>query len=262
MPDSQPIPFNDPLLVAHRGFRAKYPENTMIAFKAGVDAGAQMVELDVHLTRDHEVVVIHDDTLDRTTNGKGPVDDYTLTDLKKLDAGHWFDPRFAGEQIPTLREVLRQLSHRVLINIEIKSDIEQNTPVSGVIEEKVLDLLKREDAFSAVLISSFDPRIIENIKGTNNLLAVAFISETTEGEKTVNFCRGLNVFSFHPNFLSVDKTVVEGMHEAGVHVFPYNVNSKLEFQRLIDTGADGLITDEPLLFKKWHARLTTRQSAH
>ena len=90
--------------------------------------------------------------LDRTTNGKGPVDEYTLTDLKKLDAGHWFHPRFAGEQIPTLKEVLLQLSHRVLINIEIKSDNEQNTPVSGIIEEKVLDLLKRENAFSATLI--------------------------------------------------------------------------------------------------------------
>jgi len=262
MPDSQPFTFNYPLLVAHRGFKAKYPENTMTAFKAGVDAGAQMVELDVHLTRDHELVVIHDDTLDRTTNGEGPVDEYTLTELKRLDAGHWFHPRFAGEQIPTLREVLRQLSHRVLINIEVKSDIEQNTPVSGVIEEKLLDLLKRGDVFSAVLISSFDPRVIENIKQTNNLLAVAYISETTEGEQMVNFCRGLNVFSFHPNFLSVDKTGVEQMHEAGIHVFPYNVNSKLDFQRLIDTGADGLITDEPLLFKKWHARLTTHQSAH
>ena len=154
MPDSQPFTFNYPLLVAHRGFKAKYPENTMTAFKAGVDAGAQMVELDVHLTRDHELVVIHDDTLDRTTNGEGPVDEYTLTELKRLDAGHWFHPRFAGEQIPTLREVLRQLSHRVLINIEVKSDIEQNTPVSGVIEEKLLDLLKRGDVFSAVLISA------------------------------------------------------------------------------------------------------------
>ena len=259
MPASQPFIFNHPLIVAHRGFSANYPENTMTAFKAGVDAGAQMVELDVHMTRDRELVVIHDDTVNRTTNGKGPVDEYTLPKLKNLDAGHWFHPRFAGEQIPTLKEVLRQLSHRVLINIEIKSEYGQNPLVLGAIEEGVLDLLKREDVFAAVLISSFDPWIIENIKRTNDSLAVAFISKTTEGEKTVNFCRGLNVFSFHPHFLSVDKELVKRMHAAGIQVFPYNVNSELEFQRLIDTGADGLITAEPLLFKNWYSRLTAAE---
>jgi len=253
MPASQPFTFTRPLLVAHRGFRADYPENTMAAFKAGVDAGAQMVELDVHLTRDRELVVIHDDTLDRTTDGKGRVDEHTLPELKKLDAGHWFHPRFAGERIPTLKEVLRELSRRALINIEIKSDYGQNPRVSSEIVEGVLNLLKREDAFAAVLVSSFDPQIIENTKRLNASLPVAFISETTEGEKTVSFCRELNVFSFHPNFLSVDKVLVKQMHTAGIQVFPYNVNSEREFRRLIDTAADGLITDDPLLFKKWYS---------
>ncbi|MEA3231939.1 MAG: glycerophosphodiester phosphodiesterase family protein [Thermodesulfobacteriota bacterium] len=254
MPASQPFTFTHPLLVAHRGFRANYPENTMIAFKAGVDAGAQMVELDVHMTRDRELVVIHDDTLDRTTDGKGRVDEHTLSELKKLDAGHWFHPRFAGERIPTLREVLRELSRRALINIEIKSDYGQPRVSSGI-EEGVLDLLTREDAFAAVLISSFDPQIIENTRRLNTSLPVAFISKSTEGKKTVDFCRGLDVFSFHPNFLSLDKELVKQMHAAGIQVFPYNVNSEPEFQRLIKTGADGLITDEPLLFKNWYSRL-------
>jgi len=262
MPASQPFTFNYPLVVGHRGYRAAYPENTMIAFKAAVDAGVQMVELDVHLARDRKLVVMHDDTVDRTTNGKGSVDEYTLPELKKLDAGYWFHPRFAGEQIPTLKEVLRQLSPRVLINIEIKSDYGQNPYVSGVIEEAVLDLLKLEDAFAAVIISSFDPRIIENIKRANDSLAVAFISETTEGEKTVSFCRGLNVFSFHPNFLSVDKELVKRMHAAGIQVFPYNVNSEPEFQRLIDTSADGLITDDPYLFKQWYSRLRAAEETN
>ena len=86
-----------PLIVAHRGYRAKYPENTLVAFEAAIEAGADMIELDVLLTKDRKAVVIHDESLDRTTSGQGPVSDYTLSELKALDAGSWFDARFLSQ---------------------------------------------------------------------------------------------------------------------------------------------------------------------
>ena len=107
-------------VTAHRGFSGENPENTLASFRAAIAAGADMVELDVHLTRDNELVVIHDDTLERTTDGKGNVADKTLAELKRLDAGFKFNPRFAGERIPTLTEVLDVTRGRILVNIELK----------------------------------------------------------------------------------------------------------------------------------------------
>src|SRR5919197_4354903 len=95
-----------PLVVGHRGAMGYAPENTLASFELAVEQGADVVELDVHLSRDGQVVVIHDEQLDRTTDGRGLVGDRTLDELKRLDAGSWFDPRFAGQRIPTLHEVL------------------------------------------------------------------------------------------------------------------------------------------------------------
>ena len=108
-----------PLVIAHRGYREKYPENTLAAFNAAVDAGAPMIELDVSLTKDRKLIVIHDDTLDRTTDGIGPVSEYTLAELKRFDAGSWFGTCFKDEQLPALEEVFDAVGGQVLLNIEI-----------------------------------------------------------------------------------------------------------------------------------------------
>ena len=107
-------------VTAHRGFSGTAPENTLAAFRAAIDTGCDMIELDVHLSRDNQVVVIHDDTLERTTSGRGNVADQTYAELKRLDAGSWFDPRFSGERIPTLADVLSLARNRILVNIELK----------------------------------------------------------------------------------------------------------------------------------------------
>ena len=113
--------FDSPWIIAHRGYRQKYPENTLAAFQAAMAAGAQMIELDVMLSRDRRPVVVHDDTLERTTNGTGAVKDFTLEELKKLDAGSWFEPRFADQRLPELSEVLALAGGRTRVNIEIKA---------------------------------------------------------------------------------------------------------------------------------------------
>lgn len=249
---SLPLKFNRPLVVGHRGFRTQYPENTMVAFDAAVKAGAKMIELDVHFTKDHELVVIHDDKVNRTTNAKGVVGDYTLAEIKKMDAGSWFHARFADERIPTLKEVLRAMAQRVMINIEIKSAFYADRHVEGEIETAVMDLIRGEDAGSSVLVSSFDAKMIKNISQFEDSPPIAFISRTAEGMKTVDFCRELKVFSFHPNYRCLDKTLVAQCHAAGIFVFPYNVNTEREYQHSLQMDVDGVIVDDPAGFNQWY----------
>ncbi len=122
--------------IAHRGASAYYPENTMESFQGAIAMGADMIELDVQLTRDGEVVVFHDEKLTRCTNGKGRIADYTLVELKKLDAGSWFDKEYQGAKIPTLEEALSLCRDKIAVNIEIKTEaVDEN--IRDGIEEKM-----------------------------------------------------------------------------------------------------------------------------
>ena len=120
---------NRVLVVAHRGCSGRAPENTIAAFEMALEQGSDMIECDVRLTKDEEVVVFHDRALDRTTNGKGPVEQRTLEELKRLDAGSWFSSKFSGERIPTLSEVLHLLEGRAFLNIELKTDSDRKSVV-------------------------------------------------------------------------------------------------------------------------------------
>jgi len=155
--------FTRPLLIGHRGYPARYPENTLASFKAAMEAGCDMIELDVTLTKDRKVVVIHDDTLDRTTTGKGPVKNRSLEEIKTLDAGGWFDARFATERVPELSEVLKLTTGRCLLNIEIKESAFEADYPADAIEHQVVGLVKTGGAMGRVVISSFDQRILERI---------------------------------------------------------------------------------------------------
>ncbi len=134
---------NSPWIIAHRGFKQKYPENTLVAFQAAMDAGVEMIELDVTLSRDRKLIVIHDATLDRTTNGHGSVHDYMLEELKQLDAGSWFHPEFAGLRLPELCEVLELVDGRVITNIETKFHAYESHHPPDAVEKQVVELVKK-----------------------------------------------------------------------------------------------------------------------
>jgi glycerophosphoryl diester phosphodiesterase len=240
----------DPWIIAHRGYRARYPENTLCAFAAAMKAGVDMIELDVMLSKDRRMVVIHDDTLDRTTNGTGPVGLKTLSQLKKLDAGGWFAPRFAGETLPTLEEAVDLLGGRVLINIEIKrSAYEPNDPPDAV-ERQLLDLVKGRGLLDSVLISSFEGKSLARIASRGDGVALAFLHRTAGEPENIKTCRKLQAFSFHPNWIELKEEYVQRFHEAGFLVFPYNADTEEQIRRVIKTGADGVITSDPLLARE------------
>ena len=135
-----------------------------------------MIELDVMLSKDRKVVVIHDATLERTTNGYGPVNSYTVKELKALDAGSWFQPRFAGERIPALEEVLDHVRERAMINIEIKPSAYEEHRPTDAIENQVVGLVRRKSIKASVLISSFEWKILEHIVTMEDAPAVALLS--------------------------------------------------------------------------------------
>lgn len=243
--------FKTPWTIGHRGYHAKYPENTLASYEAAIQAGADMIELDVMLSRDRKMVVIHDAFLDRTTNGKGSVADFTLAELKQLDAGSWFDTQFAAQQISELSEVLDLVNDRIYVNIEIKSTAyEPDHPVDAI-ENQVVDLLNQKNLLGSGMISSFDVNILEQVAFMKNPPATAFISKKPANKNTVDMCSRLKVFSWHPNHRVVTRNQVKQMHAAGIRVFPYNVDTPADYTRMLSIKVDGVITNDPLQVGMW-----------
>ena len=243
-----------PWVIGHRGYPAKNPENTLAAFEAAIEAGAIMIELDVMLSRDRKVVVIHDATLDRTTNGKGNVADFTLAELKQLDAGSWLDAQFADQQIPELSEVLDLINSRAYVNIEIKSNAYETHHPPDAIEKQVVDLLRQKNLLDTGMISSFDVNILEQIAFMKNTPVTAFISKKPANKSTVHMCTRLKVFSWHPDHRIVTRNQVEQMHAAGIKVFPFKVDFPDDFARMRDLQVDGVITNDPVSAGEWSKR--------
>ena len=243
--------FDPPWVTAHRGYRKKYPENTLAAFQAAMAAGAPMVELDVMFSRDRKPVVIHDATLERTTSGHGAVSDHTLEELKQLDAGSWFDAQFADQRLPELSEVLDLINGRAYVNIEIKANTYEPHHPPDAIEKQVVALVKQKKLQDSVLISSFEIDILVQIASLENPPATALISKTPASNRVVEICARLKIFSWHPNHLIVTPRQVDMMHAAGLKVFPYNVDTFEDYGKLIDMQADGVITDDPVSAGHW-----------
>ena len=243
--------FSSPWIIAHRGFKKKYPENTLIAFQAAMDAGVPMIELDVTLSRDRKLVVIHDATLERTTNGSGSVHDHTLVELKQLDAGSWFHADFADERLPELGEVLDLVDGRVIINIEIKSNAyEPHHPVDAI-EKQVVDLVKQKKALDTVLISSFKAEILIQVSEIAERPALALISSDPADGQTIKLCQSLNALSWHPDHRILTESQVEKIHAAGLMVFPYTVDTMEDYLKMTAMKVDGVITNDPVSVQKW-----------
>jgi glycerophosphoryl diester phosphodiesterase len=240
-----------PWIISHRGYSAQYPENTLAAFEAAIAAGAIMIELDVMLSRDRKVVVIHDENLDRTTNGYGAVADRTLAQLKQLDAGSWFHARFADQHLPELSEVLDLVKDKIYLNIEIKSQAyEPHHPVDAV-ETQVVELLRQKNLVGGSMISSFNPHVLEQVASMPQAPVIAFISKKPAYKSTVKLCTQLNVFSWHPDSKVVTSKQVNLMHAEGIRVFPYNVETLEDYIRVRHMKVDGVITNDPVMAGYW-----------
>ncbi len=220
---------------AHRGASCGAPENTLAAFREAEAAGADGIELDVHLSRDGVPVVIHDETLERTTDGRGPVARMRHRDLSELDAGSWFGPAFAGEPLPTLAEVLDWAAGRLRLNIEIKSAGAGNA---------VLDLL-RQFPRARPVISSFNLRLLEDLHRAAPEVPIAFLVDSRFWRRSLRKALACAAESFHPRQDLVSRTMIAACRSAAMPVYPWTVDDPQRVARLRRMGVDGVFSNDP-----------------
>lgn len=238
-------PSKGPYIGGHRGAAKYYPENTMLSFEKGVELGADIIELDVHLSKDGVPVIIHNHTLDETTSGKGYVKDFTLEQLKQLDAGSWFSEQYAGLQMPTLEEVLLWAKGNTWLSIELKQ-----TPYSyDGLEKEVVRAIETTGMVSEVLIISSDHHALKIMKDLNSSLLTGMICHCKlyDPVKTANEI-GADLINTSWNYLSKD--VVERVHQAGLLVHGGLTNDPDKWVLMQEWGVDTVDTDTPDLFKK------------
>ena len=231
------------LNIAHRGASAAAPPNTLAAFEAALQLGADGIEFDVRLCVDGVPVVIHDATVDATTDGSGAVGRLTLSELKELDAGSWFDPAFAGERIPALTEVLETLGGRMLLNVELKGGALLNDRLARA----VANAIELHDLAGHVLLSSFNPLILRRLQRYAPHLDTGLLTTSSAWLKSV-IGRAMSpsgLAALHPHHTLVDQGYVRWARQHGYRVHVWTVDDPTEMRRLIRAGVDGIITNVP-----------------
>lgn len=233
-----------PVNLAHRGASACAPENTLAAFRLASELGADGVELDAKLSRDGVVVVMHDQTVDRTTNGSGRVSDLTLAELKRLDAGSKFNSTFAGEPVPTLKEVIDAVGDRLLINVELTN---YESRGDGL-EPKVVELMAKCGRAERMMVSSFNPLALIKVKRASphivcGLLTRPGLKFTLRKLFLAPLIPGLN--AHHPQYTMFDQAYVRRAHARGQKVNTWTVNEAADMRRMIKYGVDSIMTDRP-----------------
>ena len=235
-----------PRVIAHRGASGLMPENTLAAFDRAIELGTDMIELDVALSRDDELVVIHDATLERTTSGSGQVRDRTLRELELLVAGRCVGPDHVAQRIPTLRAVLDLARDRTLLNIEIKEEAVTDQCVGGV-TDLVIGLIFDHRLADRAILSSFDPRALDHARRIAPRIyrASLFNAECHRGMRPVSVVEDAGAVLFSVSRTQVNEAMVEQCHEVGTLVAVYTVNEVSEMEQVLAIGVDALFTDRP-----------------
>ncbi|MCY4464285.1 MAG: glycerophosphodiester phosphodiesterase family protein [Chloroflexi bacterium] len=226
------------LVFGHRGASASAPQNTLAAFELAAQQGAHGIELDVHLTRDRQLAVIHDATVGSTTDGQGAVEEMSLAQLKELDAGAWFSPEFAAERIPTLEEVFAAVGDRLFVNVEIKSR-------APGIENAVADCIRHHQMEARVLLSSFDAGVLRRLRLLTNVpLGLLLFQAADDARLDANRANRFYA-ALHPWHEFVDVGYMRRVRESGCLVNVWTVNDPLRACQLASLGVNGIITDHP-----------------
>jgi glycerophosphoryl diester phosphodiesterase len=224
------------------------PENTLAAFQAALDSGADGIELDVCRCASGEIIVIHDDAIDRTTNSSGTVATIKLGSMRELDAGSWFHPRFAGERIPTLQEVFELVSGKLLMNIEIKGRALRGDGI----EAEIAALVRHFGMDEKVILSSFNPAaLVRARRVAPHLPRGMLFARPYPAAAPVAWLRPwVRPQALHPHFSEVTPDWLARARQRGYRVNPWTVNEEADLRRLAEMGVDSLITDHPALARQ------------
>ncbi|MGI6083168.1 MAG: glycerophosphodiester phosphodiesterase [Limnochordia bacterium] len=243
-------------VLGHRGAMGHAPENTMASFAKAIELKTDMTELDVHLSRDGELIVIHDPGVERTTDGEGLVCELTLAQIRSLDAGSWFAPEFAGERVPVLSEVMELVKGKIDLNVEVKAGPKGIYP--GIID-RLIDEIERHDMVDSVVVSSFQrPYLHELRQKAPHVKAALLYSKAFDEPWQQAVDQG---WDLHPHMSLVDPRLVDEAHARGISVRAWNPNKAEEMRPLIALGVDGVGTNYPEIlqrvWREYHAERGT-----
>ena len=239
-----------PHVIAHRGASADAPENTIAAFELAFEQGADGIELDVHLSADEQPVVIHDFTLERTTDGVGPVSERSVRELKRLDAGGWRDRRFRGQRVQTLQEVLERFRDRARFWIELKG----GSALYPGIEERVVSMVEIYDVVDRVLVQSFDLAAIARVRTLNREIPVGALLAQSPLDGDLLRAGAADAICPGAHLLSED--LLGEIRGAELDCYVWTVNEPAQMDRLVEWGVTGIITDRPGLLRARLGRIS------
>lgn len=227
---------------AHRGFSGEYPENTMLAFRKAIEAGAQGIELDVHFTKDKEVVIIHDETIDRTTDGKGEVESFTYDELCKFNAYGRFEGKYEFQKIPTLREYFELIKpvDGFLTNIELKTGINEYPGI----EKAVLKIIDEFELRDRIIISSFNHFSVKRFKEIAPDVKCGFLEES----RIIDFgayAKKYGVEFIHPLYKCLTKDVFDEVYSNGIGINTWTVNDENAVRYLVKNNVNAVIGNYP-----------------
>lgn len=227
--------------IAHRGFSGKYPENTLLALQKAIDIGSDGVEFDVQLTKDGQVVIIHDETIDRTSDGTGYVCDYNYDELTKYDFSGRYIGKVKKQKLPLLKDYFEMVKDIDFIsNIELKNSIIDYKDL----EQKVYDLIMEYGLKDKVIISSFNHESMIRMKKIDETIVCGFLVGCTMLDAQ-DYTKKYNIECFHPPGYGLTKEKVEALHQQGISVNVWLGGHPMDYKELIDMGIDMLISDDP-----------------
>jgi len=238
-----------PLIIAHRGGANLVPENTLAGFKNAINLGVDMIEIDVHLSKDSNIIVIHDGKIDRTTDGSGEIKNMTLSEIKKYDAGSWFSESFRNERVPTLDETFNIINGKAILLIEIKDGDERYPGL----EKKVVESIHKHNANGWTVVQSFNKNSILRIKKMDPSIITYYLVSSKFDDLYSSIIEKINVGEkikkqfdgIAPRYSHLDFRKVETMHKAGFKVFTWTVDDPKDMAEMINIKVDGIITNSP-----------------
>ena len=226
---------------AHRGFSGKYPENTMLAFKKAYEAGCDGIELDVHLTKDNVMVIIHDEDIERTTNGKGAVRDFTYDELRQFDASAGFAGQYGFNPVPSFEEYVDWVKDLdIITNVEIKNSVYY---YDGL-EEALIEMIRKNHIEDKIIFSSFNNASIMKCKQLAPEIQCGFLMEGCIGNAGA-YVKKMGVECAHPDWHRLSDAEIAGCKALGIRINTWTVNEEKEMVRLRDLGVDGIISNYP-----------------
>ena len=235
-------------IVAHRGYSGAYPENTMLAFRKAVAAGCDEIELDVQLTKDGTVVVIHDEKVDRTTDGSGVVRDYAFAELRKLDAAKTRNGKFPKEAIPSFEEYCELAATvNITTNIELKTGLVYYEDI----EQKTIDIINKYKLEKKVLFSSFNHCSLITAKKIAPSIPVGALVEETGLVNAGFYCKKYGFEFYHPSYKNLDGEAVAELKRHGIGINVWTVNTMAELEKMYAWNISGIITNYPAVCRAY-----------